>query len=160
MLGIEMLTWSKDLPSLIEVSWTAIEDSEADFQAVGPNTDPRTPPFFAPDALWLIQSTIGTWGEFTVDHKAHQAAIKLDKVWSDALVIDQIEMRSYSCYVDPAIPGDWKTLYYGDSIPRLEALKSQIDPTNLFRNPQSLNVKERNHGVGKLTFNPDVHPLP
>lgn len=86
----------------------------------------------------------------------------MDKIWSDALKIDDIEMRSYSCYVDPAIPGDWKSLYYGDSIPRLEKLKAKLDPTNLFRNPQSLNVGDQvgNTLLNQLAFQSDVHPLP
>ncbi|MFJ6572410.1 FAD-binding oxidoreductase [Streptomyces sp. NPDC091292] len=44
---------------------------------------------------------------------------------------------AYQNYTDPTLT-NWRRAYYGDASQRLQNLKHQYDPTNFFRNPQSL----------------------
>ncbi|PWN45992.1 FAD-binding domain-containing protein [Ceraceosorus guamensis] len=111
------------------------------------------------DGLWLMQSSIGTAGFGQFGDDARQMLDKLDDVAAESMRASGLDRRSYSCYVDPNLSEEqWRSLYYGDAIPRLEKLKSEVDPTNLFRNPQSLVRKVPNdphNGQIKIS-----HPLP
>ncbi|KAG0246887.1 hypothetical protein B0O80DRAFT_496574 [Mortierella sp. GBAus27b] len=49
-------------------------------------------------------------------------------------------VRGYQNYIDIDIP-NWKDAYYGDALPRLQQIKSQFDPSNVFRFPQSIPLK-------------------
>jgi len=114
------------------------------------------------DALWLIQGSIGTWINADMPHVGHLFLEKMDSTIKAALKLDKIENKSYSCYADITLE-DWKELYYGSALPRLIALKKQLDPTNLFRNPQSLiDTPPPSTADGKLVLQEgyvNVHPL-
>ncbi|KAG0001724.1 hypothetical protein BGZ80_007665 [Entomortierella chlamydospora] len=49
-------------------------------------------------------------------------------------------VRGYQNYIDIDIP-NWKTAYYGQALPRLTQIKASVDPSNLFRFPQSIPLK-------------------
>ncbi|EPS97931.1 hypothetical protein FOMPIDRAFT_55287 [Fomitopsis schrenkii] len=46
---------------------------------------------------------------------------------------------AYPNYVDPRLPPpEWHALYYGSNLERLEQIKTEVDPQNVFRWPQSM----------------------
>jgi FAD/FMN-containing dehydrogenases len=45
----------------------------------------------------------------------------------------------YRNYPDVELP-NWEAAYYGNSYPRLQALKRQFDPDNRIRHPQSVKL--------------------
>ncbi|KAF4543435.1 Oxygen oxidoreductase covalent FAD-binding site [Lasiodiplodia theobromae] len=48
---------------------------------------------------------------------------------------------AYPGYVDPDLP-DGQEQYWGANLPRLERIKAEVDPTDLFHNPQSVRPAE------------------
>ncbi|KAG0306702.1 hypothetical protein BGZ98_001860 [Dissophora globulifera] len=46
-------------------------------------------------------------------------------------------VRGYQNYIDSAIP-NWLDAYYGSAVARLKQIKSKVDPSNVFRFPQSI----------------------
>lgn len=114
------------------------------------------------DGLWLIQASVGTYVDGPMSHEAHQYIQQIDSTIIGAFARDKLERKSYSCYADITLE-DWKGLYYGTALPRLVALKKRIDPTNLFRNPQSLIETPPPTSVTGLLSQQgyaNVHPLP
>ena len=116
------------------------------------------------DALWLIQASVGTYVDHPLSHDGHTYLEKIDATLIEALKRDNLQRGSYSCYADITLK-DWKQLYYGEALPRLTALKRKLDPTNLFRNPQSLIDTPPPPSPTKLVVQKDegyanVHPLP
>lgn len=49
-------------------------------------------------------------------------------------------VRGYQNYIDKDIP-NWQDAYYGSAITRLKQIKSTVDPSNVFRFPQSIPLK-------------------
>lgn len=95
------------------------------------------------DGLWLIQSAVGTLAHMDLARSGHAYARQLDAHINRAIEISRLGRGGYSCYVDAELEEqEWKQLYYGSSIPRLEAIKMQVDPDNLFRNPQTLGSRK------------------
>lgn len=91
------------------------------------------------DGLWLIQVAVGTAASFDLAHSGHVYVRELDALVNRAIETSGIGRGGYSCYVDAELGQDeWKQLYYGASTPRLEDIKMEVDPDNLFRNPQTL----------------------
>ncbi|KAJ1017871.1 hypothetical protein NDA16_005187 [Ustilago loliicola] len=96
------------------------------------------------DGLWLIQIAVGTAAFMELAHSGHVYARELDAQVNRAIETAGIGRGGYSCYVDAELEEDeWKQFYYGSSIPRLEDIKMQLDPDNLFRNPQTLGSREQ-----------------
>ncbi|KAJ1021203.1 hypothetical protein NDA18_005444 [Ustilago nuda] len=96
------------------------------------------------DGLWLIQIAVGTTANMELAHSGHVYARELDALLNHAIQTAGIGRGGYSCYVDAELQQDeWKQLYYGSSISRLEDLKMQLDPDNLFRNPQTLGSRKQ-----------------
>lgn len=115
------------------------------------------------DALWLIQSSVATYLGAPLAHSAHQYLEMIDSALIKAFKEDKVDRKSYSCYADATLT-DWKELYYGSALPRLVALKKKLDPTNLFRNTQSLidtPIMSPEHTllVQKDGLRTNVHPL-
>ena len=46
---------------------------------------------------------------------------------------------AYVNYVDPRL-NDWQHLYYGNNYERLQQIKSQVDPSNVFKFDQSIEL--------------------
>ncbi|SPO30562.1 related to 6-hydroxy-D-nicotine oxidase [Ustilago trichophora] len=96
------------------------------------------------DGLWLIQTAVGTVAHMDLAHTGHAYARELDSQVNRAIQAASLGRGGYSCYVDSELKEDeWKQLYYGPSIPRLEDIKIQVDPFNLFRNPQTLGTRKQ-----------------
>jgi FAD/FMN-containing dehydrogenase len=60
----------------------------------------------------------------------------VNKAVTDALP-DHAE-GAYAGYVDPALGESASSLYWGGNVERLESIKAQIDPDDVFHNPQSV----------------------
>ncbi|PWY97993.1 FAD-binding domain-containing protein [Testicularia cyperi] len=96
------------------------------------------------DGLWLIQIAVGTTSTMTLAPSGHAYAFATDRQVNKAIKDSGLQRAGYSCYVDPDLPEhEWKQLYYGPSLHRLEDLKMDLDPRNIFRNPQSLGSKKQ-----------------
>ena len=48
----------------------------------------------------------------------------------------EVPYAAYPGYVDPRMPNGPEA-YWGSNLPRLRQIKEEIDPDNVFRNPQS-----------------------
>lgn len=59
------------------------------------------------------------------------------------------EAGAYAGYVDPALGENSASLYWGGNVERLENIKAQVDPEDLFHNPQSIRPAKRS---AKLRF--------
>ncbi|CAO1630850.1 unnamed protein product [Parajaminaea phylloscopi] len=92
------------------------------------------------DALWLIQASMSSWGRRDLSPAAFKQMNKFEDLFVRAMKDDGIERRSFPCYVDAHKDrAEAQDLFYGDKVlPRLEALKKDVDPHNVFRNPQSI----------------------
>lgn len=121
------------------------------------------------DGMWLIQSSVGTWGSHSFDSKPLEWIDDLDRTWVDAIQKDGMERKAFTCYADSHLSEEqWKQLYFGtsdgDTLKRLLRLKDQLDPYNLFRNGQSLGgMKSKAPSVkatGQSLYPENVHPLP
>ncbi|KAJ4986883.1 FAD binding domain-containing protein [Stagonosporopsis vannaccii] len=56
---------------------------------------------------------------------------------------------AYAGYVDPALGENSASLYWGGNVERLESIKAQVDPNDLFHNPQSIRPAKKS---AKLRF--------
>jgi hypothetical protein len=57
------------------------------------------------------------------------------------LVIDAVpdnERLTYAGYVDPALGDNSSSLYWGDNVDKLRRIKAEVDPLDVFHNPQSI----------------------
>jgi len=55
--------------------------------------------------------------------------------------LDSSPYAMYPNYVDPTLTADqWHALYFGDNYQRLTVIKRDLDPSNLFSFPQSIEV--------------------
>ncbi|KAJ5889814.1 FAD linked oxidase N-terminal [Penicillium tannophilum] len=83
------------------------------------------------DALiWLQTYSINLLGDVT------QTQIDFLDGVNDIATIDKAAYGAYPGYVDPRL-SDGPEAYWGDNLPRLRKIKEEIDPNNVFRNPQS-----------------------
>lgn len=120
------------------------------------------------DALWLIQSSVATWGRRDLSPAGFGMIEELEGLFVGAMKMDGLERRSFPCYVDAHLnQAEVRYLYYDDKVlPRLEELKRQLDPYNVLRNPQSIGGKEYlgPSGGPPVTTKSDgiqlSHPLP
>ncbi|EPT01476.1 hypothetical protein FOMPIDRAFT_90150 [Fomitopsis schrenkii] len=60
-----------------------------------------------------------------------------------ANVPETFNYGSYPNYADPRLPTpEWQELYYGTNLDRLQQIKTELDPGNVFRWPQSIPLLE------------------
>lgn len=52
--------------------------------------------------------------------------------------LPQHDKGAYAGYVDPALGENSASLYWGGNVERLESIKAQVDPEDVFHNPQSI----------------------
>ncbi|KAJ5352602.1 CAZyme family AA7 [Penicillium brevicompactum] len=57
-------------------------------------------------------------------------------------------LRSYPGYVDPFMKNG-QMAYWGTNLPRLQDIKTRIDPKDIFHNPQSVAVNPANESTGR-----------
>lgn len=124
------------------------------------------------DSLWLIQSAAGTWGRNQLPRKAHDVLDELDEGFARALQKDGIEDSGYACYVDAREDAEEATRRHFDqkTAERLKKLKREVDPRNVFRNPQGIAGTEYidegapellEAGTSMIHIRPPLaHPLP
>ena len=79
---------------------------------------------------------------FDIQYQAywHDAAdAERDVAWVGAIRDAMLPYTngSYVNYIDTDLP-DWATAYYGENLPRLQRVKAQYDPDNVFNGPQSI----------------------
>lgn len=68
------------------------------------------------------------------------------------VVLDAVPKHNggaYAGYVDPALGANSASLYWGGNVERLESIKAQVDPNDVFHNPQSIRPAK---GSAKLRF--------
>ncbi|EST08916.2 FAD linked oxidase, N-terminal [Kalmanozyma brasiliensis GHG001] len=110
------------------------------------------------DGLWLIQIAVGTLASMSLARSGHVYARELDARVNSAIEASGLGRGGYSCYIDPELEQEeWKQMYYGESIARLEDIKMEVDPENRFRNPQTLGdrreilARRRGTRLGRMT---------
>ncbi|EJD49067.1 FAD-binding domain-containing protein [Auricularia subglabra TFB-10046 SS5] len=53
-----------------------------------------------------------------------------------------VDFGAYAGYVDPQLGDDAQRQYFGGNLPKLERIKAELDPTEVFWNPQSIKPKK------------------
>ena len=133
-------------PALVEAAMASIEKwpGSDNVSAVGLTMfawggalsapSPTETAFVHRDASWL--AVIGTsWGQ-----KESSAHIAENLAWLedfDAAIQPHVTDEAYQNFADPSLK-DWPTAYYGVNLPRLMAVKRQVDPENIFSFAQSI----------------------
>jgi FAD/FMN-containing dehydrogenase len=88
------------------------------------------------DALFYHQSyAVNLVGR--VNDKIRNFLTGFNKVITDGLGHD---LGAYAGYVDPALGENGQKAYWGDNLPRLQQIKSAVDPKDIFHNPQSVRL--------------------
>ncbi|MBJ7579280.1 FAD-binding oxidoreductase [Devosia sp. MC532] len=85
---------------------------------------------------WLSTANL-SWSE---DDATKPAIVDAACAWQDDLysVVTSADTKgAFQNFPDPSL-SDWRTRYYGENLPRLEAIKTATDPEKLFRFEQSL----------------------
>lgn len=128
---------SETIDKLFEYIDSADKGSSAwlvlfDFQGGYTNDVPTHATSYAHrDALIWLQSysasLLGPVSQTQIDFLEH-----VNKIATN----DQAPYTAYSGYVDPLLPNGPKA-YWGSNLPRLRQIKEEVDPKNVFRNPQS-----------------------
>jgi FAD/FMN-containing dehydrogenase len=104
---------------------SAINTKSADFSA-----------FAHHDAFWVVQN----YGLVANNETFPQKGIKFISGLNSAVVQGLPSWSAYSNYADPTLSrDDAHRLYYGDDVyGKLQKIKTNLDPKNLFSNPQSI----------------------
>lgn len=95
------------------------------------------------DALFLAQYST-TWSppSGADDAGAASAAVLAQRSWLAAFhaaMRPHASGQAYQNYADPELT-NWQRAYYGDNYPRLQRIKVAVDPTDMFRFPQSIEL--------------------
>jgi FAD/FMN-containing dehydrogenase len=104
---------------------------------------PTDTAFVHRDALFLAQySTSWTPEPGAEDAGAGTAAVAGQRAWLasfHAAMRPFASGQAYQNYADPDL-ADWQRAYYGANYPRLARIKAAVDPADLFRFPQSVEL--------------------
>ncbi|TFK61310.1 FAD-binding domain-containing protein [Pluteus cervinus] len=85
------------------------------------------------DALFFVQS-YGA-GLISVSSTTKSFLTGINKLISNGM--PNADFGAYAGYVDPAL-GNAQHQYWGTNLPRLQRIKTAVDPTDVFHNPQSV----------------------
>lgn len=86
------------------------------------------------DSRWLL-TVANVWAE-----QEEPARVNAASEWMDAFYAAMLPYcgeGAFQNFPDPDL-SDWAQQYYGANLPRLQRVKAQVDPDNLFRFPQSI----------------------
>lgn len=87
------------------------------------------------DALFYHQAyAVNLFGK--ISDETREFLTGVNDVVTDAL--PGHDEGAYAGYVDPALGENSASLYWGGNVERLESIKAQIDPDDVFHNPQSI----------------------
>jgi hypothetical protein len=87
-----------------------------------------------------------TYLHVQVNDKTKSFLTNVNKIITDAL--PNHDQGAYAGYVDPALGENSASLYWGGNLEKLQRIKAEVDPLDVFSNPQSVrpvknSVKER-----------------
>ena len=102
---------------------------------------PGATAFVHRDALFLAQYST-SWTASGADGGAGTAGVARQRAWLAGLhaaMRPYASGQAYQNYADPDL-ADWQRAYYGANYPRLQRVKSAVDPANVFRFPQSVEL--------------------
>ncbi|KAJ7584020.1 hypothetical protein C8J56DRAFT_1005180 [Mycena floridula] len=131
MSGIENLFkfFDSDKGTLSQI-WFAIFDLEAG--AVNDVAQDATA-YAHRDALFYLQTyAVGLFG---MTDTIRNFITGINQIIQDSM--PGVDFGAYAGYVDPALENA-QAKYWGSNLPRLEAIKTAIDPNDVFHNPQSV----------------------
>lgn len=97
---------------------------------------PEATAFVHRDSAWLYSIAL----DWSAEDHLTPAVIAPARHWQDAFYSEMRELcgaAAYQNFPDPSL-ADWRKAYYGANLDRLERIKAQVDPFNLFRHSQSL----------------------
>lgn len=92
------------------------------------------------DALFFMQSYVIDLNPFTSTVNAASKAFLNGLNQKIQSVVPGIDDSAYPGYVDDALGEGGQVDYWGGNVPRLESIKREYDPDNVFWNPQSIEV--------------------
>jgi hypothetical protein len=108
------------------------------------------------NSLWVAQH----YAYASVGASFPSAGLDFVNGMNDAMTskMPNVDFGAYLNYVDPSLsPDQAHTLYYGSTLyGQLATLKAQVDPQNVFANPQSINVG----ATGKRSLMRLLYPSP
>ena len=85
--------------------------------------------------FWLQSYAVNPLGE--ISQTTHDFLDRLNELTAAGNVNDGLSYQAYPGYIDPRLPNA-QAAYWGSNLQRLERIKEDIDPKNVFRNPQSV----------------------
>lgn len=92
------------------------------------------------DALFYHQAyAVNLFGR--VDDKIRNFLTGFNKVITDAL--PGHNLGAYAGYVDPALGDAGQKAYWGSNLEKLQRIKKQVDPKDIFHNPQSVRLASK-----------------
>jgi len=102
---------------------------------------PAATAFVHRDTLFLAQYSTG-WSSDVPGAEASSAPVQAQLAWLRSLhaaMQPYASGQAYQNYADPDL-ADWQRAYYGANYPRLQAVKAAVDPGDMFRFPQSIEL--------------------
>ncbi|KAF2459934.1 hypothetical protein BDY21DRAFT_281402 [Lineolata rhizophorae] len=109
--------------AIFDLEGGAVNDVPADATAYGHR-----------DALFYMQTYAVNIG--SVSETTRSFVTGMDTIIRNSM--PDTDFGAYAGYVDPALGDDAQRDYWGDNLPKLERIKSEVDPQDLFHNPQSV----------------------
>jgi FAD/FMN-containing dehydrogenase len=104
---------------------------------------PAATAFVHRDALFLAQYST-SWTPSGRDAGAHTKPVANQRAWLAgfrAAMQPYASGQAYQNYADPDLAG-WQRAYYGTNYPALQSVKAAVDPANVFKFPQSIELPD------------------